>query len=327
LYINAYLRISGIVHQSSASIAKPLSKLFHLSFTSGIFPSAWKIANVSPIPKKGNKSDPNNYRPIAICSILAKIMETIINRKLSKYLEHNSIINDRQYGFRPNRSTGDLLTYVSQKLNAALHLSGEACIVALDISKAFDRVWHAALISKCEAIGLGRCFIKWLTDFLSNRSIQVLVDGYTSILHIINAGVPQGCVLSPTLFIIFINDLLSLTNNPIYSYTDESSLVASYSFNKPSHVNSQSVATRRLFITSSLNLDLSKIFEWGKSNRVEFNALKTQCCYISRKRDADSLNPQIIFQGENIERILTLHTLGTKLTHNLVFNEHVFFKR
>jgi len=127
-----------VLKKTAASIAKPLRNLFHLSFTSGVFPSSWKIANVSPIPKKGNKSDPSNYRPIAICSILAKVMETIINQKLSKYLETNSIISDRQYGFRPNRSTGDLLTYLTQKLNYMLQRNGEGCVVALDISKAFD---------------------------------------------------------------------------------------------------------------------------------------------------------------------------------------------
>jgi len=192
-------------------------------------------------------------------------------------------------------------------------------MVALDISKAFDRVWHPALISKCEAIGLGRNFSNWLKDFLSNRSIQVLVDGFTSVSYKINAGVPQGSVLSPTLFIIFINDLLSLTYNPIYSYADDSTLVASYSFQKPSHVNSQAVATKRSFITSSINLDLSKVSNWGKSNRVEFNAIKTQCCVISRKRDADTFDPHIIFQCEIVERVQTLYILGTKITSNLNF--------
>jgi len=92
-------------------------------------------------------------------------METILNRKLMKYLESKNLLNDRQYGFRPHRSTGDLLTYISQKLNSTLHGSGEACIVALDISKAFDRVWHPALISKCRSFGLGEYFSKWIQTF------------------------------------------------------------------------------------------------------------------------------------------------------------------
>jgi hypothetical protein len=300
--------------------------LFHLSFCTGIFPSAWKIANVSPIPKKGVKSDPNNYRPIAICSILAKIMESIINQKLSRYLETNRLINDRQYGFRPNRSTGDLLTLVSHKLNSTLHLSGEACVVALDISKAFDRVWHPALLSKCKSLGLGSFFTNWIGNFLSNRQIQVLVDGFTSEVHEINAGVPQGSVLAPTLFLIFINDLLALTNNPIYSYADDSSLIASYNFRKTSLATPQAKATCRSFITSSINLDLSKIDNWGKSNRVNFNAQKTQSCVISRKRDAEFFNPQINFQGVDVERFEILNILGTKFTSPLLFDEHVFSK-
>jgi hypothetical protein len=146
-------------------------------------------------------------------------MKTIINRKLMKYLESKNIIDDRQYGFRPNRSTGDLLTFVIQKLNSTLHRSGETCIVALDILRLSIVIVHKALIGKCIAIGLGEHLSNWIENYLSNRSIRVLVERFTSNLYEINVGVPQRSVWSPTLFIIFINDLLSLTTNPIYSYS------------------------------------------------------------------------------------------------------------
>jgi len=257
---------------------------------------------------------------------MAKIMETIINQKLIKYLETNRIIHDRQYGFRPKRSTGDLLTYISQKINSTLHGHGEACGVALDISKAFDRVWHAALIKKCHAIGLGNYLCKWIESFLSNRSIQVLVDGFKSDLFKINAGVPQGSVISPTLFIIFINDLLSSTNNSIHSYADDSTLMASYSFKKISLATAQSVAFHRNNMLNSTNSDLSKISDWGLANRVDFNASKTQSCLFSRKLDASSFDLNINFQGLNLERSTSLNILGSHLTQKLLWGDHVFLK-
>jgi len=186
-------------------------------------------------------------------------METILNQKLVKYLENHQITHDRQYGFRPKRSVSDLLTFLSHKLNSVLHKSGEACLVALDISKAFDRVWHDALLAKCHAIGLGNFFCKWIKNFLSNRSIKVFVDGFASDLYHINSGVAQGSVLSATLFIIFINDLLSITSNPIYSYADDSSLVASYEFSKKSLSTLQSVTSSRTLMINSLMKNSKKL--------------------------------------------------------------------
>ena len=181
--------------------------MFHLSYSLGKFPTTWKVANVQPVPKKGETSDPANYRPIAICSLLSKVMESILNHHLVKYLETNKLLSDRQYGFRQQRSTGDMMAVLTEKLNNSIHHFGEAKIVALDVSKAFDR-GHTALLSKLQAFGLGNHFIGWISNFLQHRSIRVVIDGISSEKYALNAGVLQGSVLSPTLFLIFINDLL-----------------------------------------------------------------------------------------------------------------------
>lgn len=104
-----------VLKQCSLSLASPLAKLFSNSFREGVFPDCWKLANVQPIPKKGAASNPDNYRPIAICSTLSKVMESMINYNLVNYLETNSLINDRQYGFRKSRSTGDLMAFLSER--------------------------------------------------------------------------------------------------------------------------------------------------------------------------------------------------------------------
>ena len=122
--------------------------------SSGVFPAIWKTGNVQPITKKGVKSDLANYRPIALVSILPKVMEKIINYQLTSYLERLNLISDQQYGFRKRRSCGDLLVYVTELWNRCIHKHGEAQVVALDISKAFDRVWHEALLAKLKAFGL-----------------------------------------------------------------------------------------------------------------------------------------------------------------------------
>jgi len=199
-------------------------------------------------------------------------------------------------------------------------------VVALDISKAFDRVWHPALISKCRSYGLGSFFCNWLKNFLTDRSIQVLVDGFTSKIFKINAGVPQGCVLSPTLFIIFINDLLTSTINPIHSYADDSTLVANYKFSKKILASSNSVSLNRNKISTSINNDLITIENWGKLNRVDFNASKTQFCVVSLKKDASTANFPIQFQGSSVERSLSLNVLGMVITQSFLWTEHVFNK-
>ena len=113
------------------------------------------------------------------------VMEFILNHKLMKYLEDNSLLNDRQYGFRKNRSTGDLMALMTETWNRSVHFFGEIKVVALDISKAFDRVWHQGLISKLKSYGVGNTFIRWLSDFLCNRSIRVVIDWINSNLYIL----------------------------------------------------------------------------------------------------------------------------------------------
>jgi retron-type reverse transcriptase len=160
-------------------------------------------------------------------------MEVSVNTQLLKHLEQHNLIHDRQYGFRHKRSTADLLSFVTNTWNKSLELHGESQIVALDISKAFDQVWHDALLNKLPSYGLPPKLCNWTSSFLSNRTLSVVVDGYCSSFHTINAGVPQGSVLAPTLFLLHINDLLSATNNPIHSFADDSTLHSSFNFTKP----------------------------------------------------------------------------------------------
>ena len=173
-------------------------------------------------PPRGNKSTSFLSQKKATSLIHSTIVplqslhsSLIITKQLLTFLETNNLLFDHQYGFRKARSTGDLLAYAVHAWSSALESSGESRVISLDISKAFDRVWHKGLLAKLPMFGLHHTLINWIGSFLSDRSIAVRVDGFLSNLHSINAGVPQGSVISPVLFILFINDLLTSTSSSI----------------------------------------------------------------------------------------------------------------
>ncbi len=236
--------IPPIVLKNCASVLAPcLVKLFRLCLSTSSFFSCWKHAYVQPVPKKGDRSNPSNYRPIAFISNLSKAFETILNRKCLKHLSSFNLLSDHQYGFSKGRSTGDLLAFLTESWLSSLSRFGESFAVALDISKAFDRVWHKALLSKLPSYGFYYALCSFLSSFLSGRSIGAVVEGHCSTSKSINSGVPQGSVLSPTPFLLFIIDFLSLTNCSIHSYADDTTLNYSTSFDR--HPNLQELQISR----------------------------------------------------------------------------------
>ena len=164
-------------------LAPVLCHLFRLILISCTYPS-WKHALVQPAPKKGDSSNPSNYRPVA------KVFETLLNSHFINHLESNNLLSDHQHGFRKARSTGDLLSYLTHTWTSSLRNFGESFVVALDISKAFDRVWHKALLAKLPAYGFTPSFCKLISSFLSNRFISVVVDGATSASFPVSSGIP-----------------------------------------------------------------------------------------------------------------------------------------
>ena len=256
-----------VLKPCAPELAPILNTLFQLSYTLGTFPTSWKQAHIFPIPKKNN---PLNYRPIAITSLISKTMETIITKQLLIFLETNNILSDHQYGFRKARSSGDLLAYAVHVWSSALESCGESTVISVDISKAFDRVWHKGLLAKLPMFGFHHTLINWIGSFLSDRSIVVRVDGFLSNLQSINAGVPQGSVTYPVLFILFINDLLTSMSSSIHSFADVTFLSSSLSFNPNDHASTD-IQLHRNISASLLSNDLTVIEKWGKDNLVPFN--------------------------------------------------------
>merc|ERR1712121_350180 len=194
---------------------------------------------------------------IALSSAIAKVFESILNSHFLHHLEKNLLLSDHQYGFRKARSTGDLLSYLTHLWSSSLRDFGETFVVALDICKAFDRVWHKALLAKLPANGFTPSLCNLISIYLSCRSISVVVDGATSSTFQISSGVPQGSVLSPLCFLLFINDLLDASSIPSHSYADDTTCHISSNFR--SQPTSEARSASRTTLSTTVNAGLARI--------------------------------------------------------------------
>ena len=172
----------------------------------------------------GERSTAKNYQPVSLLSVVSKVFEKLVNNRIVDQLEKCSLFSDFQYGFRSSRSTADLLTVVSDRTARAFNRSGATQAVALDMSKAFDRDWHAGLLHKLKSYEISGQIFGLISSFLSNRRLRVILDEKSSQEYPVNAGVPQGSILRPTLFLLYINDLPNDLICNIAIYADDTTL-------------------------------------------------------------------------------------------------------
>jgi hypothetical protein len=190
------------------SLNVPLAVLFNKSFEEGTVPKEWKLAAVVPVYKnKGQRTDPQQYRPISLTSCVGKVMERLINDALLQHLTKKGLITNNQFGFRPGHSATDEVTLLLHELLTAVADRKSAMACFLDLAAAFDSVPHPAIFQKLPAYGIRGFFFRWLQSYLSDRKQYVVVDGSASPTSSVSSGVPQGSVIAPTLFLLFINDL------------------------------------------------------------------------------------------------------------------------
>ena len=291
-------------------LAAPLAALFQACLVQNKWPKIWKRANVVAIHKKNKKTSPQNYRPISLLSILAKVYERILVKNITNFFDTNHLISNRQFGFRSKRSVSDLLLQLTTTWQKSLDTGKDTCVIALDIAGAFDRVWHKGIIAKLKSLGITGDLLLLLQDYLQGRTLQVVVNGHTSSEYPIEASVPQGSVIGPLLWNVYLNDILQLVPQA-HAYADDCTL----SFT----CDSQNREDTAQHITSTLGL----ITAWSNKWQVTFAPEKTQAMLITRRQAANIHRPALLMDGKNLTYNSAVNILGVQIDSRLTFTNHV----
>ena len=264
-----------------------------------------------PVHKKNSRSEPSNYRPISLLSVVGKVLEQIVSAVISQHLYENHLLSDRQFGFRPGRSTADLLLLLSKDWQDALEEGLDTLVVALDIAGAFDRVWHVGLVEKLRAKGVQGDLLMLLEDYLQGRTLQVVVNGQSSRPSPVRASVPQGSILGPVLWNIYIDDLLRQLSS-VAAYADDCTLSRSYC-----RLDSRRAVTE-------LNRQLRLVEQWGEVWQVNFAPEKTQAMVISRSPGAShAVSGQLRFGDKSLPLQDYVKILGVSVDRSLRFDHHI----
>jgi len=281
-----------ILKNLSDTISLPLLIIFKNCISQGYFPKKWKMANVVPIFKKNEKNLIKNYRPVSLLPLLGKILERLIFINLYPYIFNNKFIDDRQSGYRRGDSTVKQLLSITHEIYKAFDDSKELRAVFLDISKAFDKVWIDGLIFKLKRIGINGTMLQMLTSFLSERKQRVTLDGVVSDWVDLEAGVPQGSLLGPILFLVYINDIAEVVDSDIRIFADDTFIFRRVDQNS----------------STKLNSDLEKINDWANQWKMIFNPdISKQAVEIvfSRKKERSIFDPLVFNQSKELKKLNT----------------------
>jgi hypothetical protein len=289
----------------ATEISPVLSELFNLSFITGIFPDVLKTASVIPIHKKDSKLDCNNYRPISLLSNVSKLLEKLMYSRIYNFLNNSACFHLRQFGFRSNHSTSHALISITEMIRVAVDSGSFACGVFIDLQKAFDTVDHKILIKKLNYYGIRGIANNWFSSYIKDRSQFVSINGFESTHKFIKYGVPQGSVLGPLLFLIYINDLsCSLKNSLVHHYADDTNLL----------YTNKSLTS----LCKKVNQDLHCLCNWLNSNRISLNVSKTEyIIFHSPQKTVENIKIKI--NGKKLLPSKYIKYLGVYLDENLTW--------
>jgi len=300
-----------VLKRCKQTISNALYILWRKSLDTGVIPQYLLNSKIVPIFKKGDKTDAQNYRPVSLTSHLIKVFERVMRKALVKYIEKNNLLSRHQHGFRKSKScVTQLLAHIDSILEM-LSKGDNADVIYLDFAKAFDKVSHKILIQKLVNLGIKGKVLSWLRSFLSNRLQSVTVEGVLSFVHLVLSGVPQGTVLGPLLFIIFIDDIYEVIKHSLgRSFADDTRLTKD---------------VRSSDDQQKLQEDLQAVIKWAAVNNMELHEGKFELLQHGRNEDlkGDSGHTYQLSNGQNILNSKTVKDLGVTIDESLRWSSHI----
>ena len=286
------------LHIVGEYLSYPLMVMFNKTLKDGKVPDDWKSSNIAPIFKNGKRGLPKNYRPVSLTSQVSNIFESIIGDRIVYHLESQCLLRDSQHGFRKGKSClTNLLTFLD-RVTGSVDEGDAVDVVFLDLAKAFDKVPHQRLIKKLKIHGIEGDLLNWIVSWLTGRKQRVCFNGHLSRWRRVTSGVPQGSVLGPILFLIYINDLDGGIVNWILKFADDTKVFAKI---------------RSADDASSLQRDLDRLVQWAREWQMMFNVKKCKVMHMGRK------NPRYQYRmnGQVLETVKQEKDLGVVISDDL----------
>ena len=294
----------------SPRISAPLSLIINESFLSGVFPEKMQLAKVIPLFKKGCPMTVSNYRPISLLSVFSKISEKLMYKRLYNFLEFFKILYNLQFGFRASHSINHALISLTESIKNTLDDKKFGCAIFLDLQKAFDTVNHQILLNKLQHYGIRGTALQWLKSYLGCRSQYVSVNGHNSSHLSVSCGVPQGSVLGPLLFLLYINNL-----------PNSSRKLSFYLFADDTNIYFESSSVKQL--QKVVNKELKHVKKWLDANKLALNVSKTNFIIFHSPQNSLGETATIKFGKEHVKQTKYVKFLGLLLDENLNWKYHL----